>query len=660
MFKPKSHWLAVILFAQPVAADVTLSPLFQDGAVLQRDKPVPVWGDATTGTSVSVSFAGQTKSTTADQTGRWQISLDAMPASAESRTMSVTENGSPALEVKDLLVGEVWLGSGQSNMQWEISQSRQEDQAIAATGPVPLMRLFDVPRTLSHSRQEKVNAKWTPATPDTARKFSAVGYFFGKQLAEELKIPIGIIHSSWGGSRIEPWWAEEGLVGIEELTGTRKDRLTKSPGFPEYDQPFRKYVSSVRDWADAAGKALDTGSAAPEMPKAPELLKLGHAAETGTYQAMIHPLVPYALRGFLWYQGESNNGEGMAYTAKMQALIAGWRKQFAAAEAPFLFVQLAPYNYGDARKFDLPGIWWAQQETLKIPHTGMAVINDIGDVRDIHPTNKSEVARRLALWALADTYGKKDLVKSGPLFSKYKVTDGGIAIGFDHTGGGLTTRDGKPPTLFEIAAIDGVYQPAEAKISEDGKSIILTSTAVAKPDRARFAWSQTAEPNLMNKDGLPAGAFNTHWPNDPTLGRKVSGGKSHQSSNPNPSGWDLGLTDGTWGNNPPSCYATDNSTTFPKTVTVDLGASQLIHVIGYGTPDVGATKTVAVSISEDGKNFTEVGRTEFPAKKATAAQARFAATQARFIRASFIDQHSSQDHYGANYGFLSELEAYTP
>ncbi len=519
MLKFKFYGLVLCFLSQPIAAEVTLSPLFQDGAVLQREKPVPVWGRASNGTSVTVSFAGQKKTTTADAAGRWQILLDAMPASAVSRTLAVTEKGSSAVEVKDLLVGEVWLGSGQSNMQWEVSQSRQEDQAKAASGPVPLLRLFDVPRTLNHTRQEEVAAKWVLATPETALKFSAVGYFFGKQLAEELKIPIGIIHSSWGGSRIEPWWAEEGLVGIKELSATRQDRLMKSPGFPEYDQQFRSYVGSVRSWADVTEKALAAHSSLPEMPKAPELLKLGHTSEAGTYQAMIHPLVPYALRGFLWYQGESNNGEGMAYTAKMQALIDGWRKQFSDTKAPFLFVQLAPYNYGEARKYDLPGIWWAQQETLKIPHTGMAVINDIGDVKDIHPVNKSDVAQRLLLWALADTYGRKDVVKSGPLFSKYKVTDSGIAIGFDHTGGGLTTRDGKAPALFEIAASDGVYQSADAKISENGKTIILTSSAVAKPDRARFAWSQTAEPNLMNREGLPAAAFNTHWPIEPALGR---------------------------------------------------------------------------------------------------------------------------------------------
>jgi len=650
----------ILLLVQPLFAEVKLAPLFQDGAVLQRESPVPVWGRAKAGSKVTVSFGGQTKTTTTDAAGRWLATLDKMPASAEGRMLAVTEEGTPALEVKDVLVGEVWIGSGQSNMQWDVASSRPEDQAIANAGPVPLLRLFDVPRVLNNTRQETVNAKWTPANPQTARNFSAVAYFFGKQLAEELKIPVGMIHSSWGGSRIEPWWAEEGLEGVGEFAELRKSRLARSPGFPEYDNAFRKFVTDIHAWSDDAGKALDSGSTVPPMPQQPPLLSLGHDKEAGTYQAMIHPLVPYALRGFIWYQGESNNGEGMRYSTKMRALIEGWRKQFRAPDAPFLYVQLAPFNYGSNRTFDLPGIWWAQQDALKIPHTGMAVINDIGNVADIHPKNKSEVARRLALWALADTYGKPGIVKSGPLFASYKVTDQGVAIRFDHTGGGLTTRDGKPASCFEVAGSDNAYQPADAKISDDGKWILLTSPAVPKPDRARFAWSQVAEPNLMNKEGLPAAAFNTHWPSDPTLGKKVSEGKPHQSSHPNKYGWTGGVTDGTWGNAAENCYATDETPAFPKTVTVDLGSVRNLHALLYGTPDIGATKTVAVSISEDGQNFTEVGRTEFPARMASRAEARFSPRKARFVRATFIEHHPVQDGYNENFAFLSELEAYEP
>ena len=512
MLKPSLCWPLVLLAAQPAFAEIVPAPLFQNGAVLQREKPVPVWGRATPASTVTVTFAGQTKSATADADGRWLVNLDPLAATAEGRTLTMTENGAAPLEVRDVVIGEVWLGSGQSNMQWAISQSRKEDQELAAAGPVPLLRLFDVPRVLNHARQETVNAAWKPATPETVKSFSAVGYFFGRQLAEQLKIPIGIIHSSWGGSRIEPWWAEEGLEGIDPLAETRARRLARSPGFPDYEKQVAQWIPKVRGWADEAEKAIAAGRPAPAIPAIPELLNLGHNAETGTYQAMIHPLVPFAIRGAIWYQGESNNGEGMDYTTKKRALIAGWRRQFAAPEAPFLFVQLAPYNYGDGRKDALPGLWWAQQKTLEIPHTGMAVINDIGNIRDIHPNNKSEVGRRLSLWAMADTYGRKELVKSGPLYQSHEVTADGIVVRFDHIGGGLATRDGKAPDWFEVAGADGQFHPAVAKISADGSTVLLTSDQVAKPERARFAWNQLAEPNLMNQAALPAAAFNTHWP----------------------------------------------------------------------------------------------------------------------------------------------------
>ena len=505
---------------QSLMAEITLAPLFQDGAVLQRDMPVPVWGRSTPGAGLTVSFGGQTKTCTADANGRWLVSLDPLATSAEGRSLSVSASGETTVEVRDILVGEVWLGSGQSNMQWSIAQSRKEDQEVAASGPVPLLRLFDVPRTLNHQRQETVKAKWTPATPETTKSFSAVGYFFGRELVNELKIPVGIIHSSWGGSRIEPWWAEEGLVGIKELAETRNNRLERSPGFKPYDDRLRKFIVDVRGWSDKATGMMDRGEIPPLPPAPPALLELGHNKQTGTYQAMIHPLVPFALRGFLWYQGESNNGEGMAYTTKKQALIDGWRKQFRNPEAPFLFVQLAPFNYGEPRTYDLPGIWVAQQATLKIPHTGMAVTNDIGNIKDIHPNNKSEVGRRLSLWALADTYGKSGIVKSGPLFNGWKVSPDGIVVTFDHTGSGLTTRDGKAPDWFEVAGADGTYHKAEAVISDDGKSVRVSSPAVPAPERVRFAWSQLAEPNLMNREGLPAAAFISHLPPAPAPAAK--------------------------------------------------------------------------------------------------------------------------------------------
>ena len=491
---------------------VRLAAICSDGMVLQRDQPAAIWGWAEPGGTVTVDFAGRRRTADVDDAGAWAVRLEPVAASSEPRDLVVTSSAGETRTVRDVLVGEVWLASGQSNMQWSISQSRKEDQEIAKAGGVPLLRSFDVPRVLSHTRKDAVGGTWRQATPENAMSFSAVGYFFGRKLAEEVKVPIGIIHSSWGGSRIEPWWAEEGLNGIPELLDTAKSRMGKSPGFPEYDKPFRLYLEQLGEWTKVAAKAMDSGLPVPDMPAAPERLRLGHNAETGTYQAMIHPLVPYALRGFIWYQGESNHGEGLIYTAKMRTLINGWRGQFHAPEAPFLFVQLAPFQYGGDRGDPamLPGIWWAQQEALKIPHTGMAVTNDIGNIRDIHPRNKSAVGERLARWALVDTYGHSGLVKSGPLFSGHETQGQGILVRFDHTGGGLVSRDGKPLSWFEIAGADGQYHPARAEITDDGKSVILTSAAVLEPQRARFAWSHIAEPNLINQEGLPAGAFLTH------------------------------------------------------------------------------------------------------------------------------------------------------
>lgn len=499
-----------LLASHPVLAELSLAPLFRDGAVLQRDLPVPVWGRATPGSKVEVTFAGQSATTTADPGGAWLVTLKPLTASQQGKTMTVNASGQTQVVANDLWVGEVWLTSGQSNMQWSIAQTRAEDQAEAAAGPVAGLRWFDVPRTLSHVRQEHVDAKWSAATPEQARSFSAVSYFFGKILARELGVPIGIIHSSWGGSRIEPWWAEEGLDAIPELAELRERRLQRSPGFAPYDQAFSNYLTQLESWTAQTKRAMQLGLVRPDAPKAPELLQLGHNLEVGTYQAMIHPLAPYALRGMLWYQGESNLGDGMRYTAKMRALIEGWRKQFRVPNAPFYFVQLAPYNYGKRQSAEaLPEIWAAQQAALAIPHTGMAVINDIGNPADIHPRNKSEVARRLSLWALAETYGRSELVKTGPLFAGAEFHADHVKLRFDHIGKGLRTRDGNPPSHFEMATNSGEFVPANAEISADGAAVILRHPDVKPPGQVRFAWSQEASPNLVNSADLPAGAFHS-------------------------------------------------------------------------------------------------------------------------------------------------------
>ena len=451
-------------------AEVSLPSVFNSHMVLQRDKPVAVWGKAAAGEKVTVSFAGQKKETAAGPDGKWTLNLDAMPANATPQTLTV--NGTNEVKFDDVLVGEVWLGSGQSNMQWSVDASDKAQEEIAAAN-FPNIRLYLVPLVSSPTRNDNVNATWTACTPQSVPKFSAVLYFMGRHLHKELNVPVGLIASSWGGSRIEPWTP---LEGFEQVPSQRDNART------------------IRD--------------------NPNNLAHGSQKLVGLYNAMIHPLVPYGLRGAIWYQGESNNGEGMYYLDRMKALIGGWRKVWNQQDLPFYMVQLAPYNYSkkdpatDRAVTSLAEIWEAQAETVKqVPHTGMAVINDIGNVNDIHPRNKQEAGRRLALIALANDYGRKDLVSSGPVYRSHAVEGGKIRVKFDSTGSGLAARDGKPLTWFEVAGDDGKFVEATAAI--EGSDVVVSAPTVAAPKAVRFAFSQIAEPNLINKEGLPAGAFRT-------------------------------------------------------------------------------------------------------------------------------------------------------
>lgn len=495
-------WCAAI----PAMADIKLPAIFSNGAVLQRDQPVNVWGWAAAGKSVKVSFGNQQTETKAAADGTWSLSLKAMAASAEGRPMKVQEVGGNEVTVQDVLVGEVWLASGQSNMEWAIAASQEADKAAATGTPLPQVRMIKVPKKVTHARQEDFVGQWDQATPDKVMGFSAVGYFFARQLHEQLKVPVGIINSSWGGTRIDPWLAEEGFAKVPELADMAKTRASQLPGSPVFDQAMSQYLKNTRAWCDAAEKAMSSGQAIPAQPAAVPLLPL--QSQTGMYQAMIHPVRRYGIKGFIWYQGESNNGEGMLYYHKMRVLIDGWRTQFANPNAPFLYAQLAPFTYN---KPGLPEIWAAQQKALSIPNTGMAVINDIGNVKDIHPRNKSEVGRRLALWAFDRTYGIKQKEVSGPLFRDATAKGSSITVNFDHTGSGLVARDGKALTHFEVAGADGKFQPGVATIAADGKSLSVSSDQIPAPTQVRFAWAETAEPNLMNKEGLPAGAFHSQW-----------------------------------------------------------------------------------------------------------------------------------------------------
>lgn len=478
----RSAFCALILFGvslRPAGADVSLPSIIGRDMVLQRGTACPIWGWAAPGEQVSVEFAGQKASVTAGADGRWQVRLRAMSANGTPQTMTI--RGSNTLTLEGVLVGEVWLCSGQSNMEWSVAQSLNPQEEIAA-GDHPRIRHIKIPHRPSDKPEQNVPSDgWKIASPQTVGSFTAAGYFFARHLQKELDVPIGLIGSNWGGTRIEPWTPPVGFQKVPAL----KDIADKLASFPaKIERP---------DPNDSTKK----------------ITAINHQSPLALYNGMIHPLLPFAIQGAIWYQGESNNGEGMLYFEKMKALIEGWRSLWNRPDMPFYFVQLAPFRYGgDPTR--LAGIWEAQQASLAIPHTGMAATVDIGNVADIHPKNKQEVGRRLALWALAKTYGRPIRVYSGPLFKSAAVEGNKIRIRFDHAGSGLMSRDSKPLSHFTIAGEDGNFVPAEAVV--DGDTVLVSSPQVAKPVHVRFAWHQEAEPNLSSREGLPASPFRTDRP----------------------------------------------------------------------------------------------------------------------------------------------------
>lgn len=486
-------------FAAAASADVRLPNVVGSHMVLQRDKPLPVWGWAAAGEQVTVTLGQANKaSATADAAGKWSVKLAPMPASAEPLEMTV--QGRNTITLTDILIGEVWVASGQSNMEWSVQASDNPQDEISAA-EYPQIRLFHVPKVPSGTPAADVQAAWNVCTAQTIPAFSAVAYFFGREIHKELHVPVGLINTSWGGTRIEPWIPPAGFASQDALQAER-DAIAAARG--GYQEALKNALPPLTAWLDAAQKASAAGTEIPDPPVLPGHPLNSSGAATGLYNGMVHPLVPFAIRGALWYQGESNRGQGMHYHDLMKGLIQGWRNVWDQDEFPFLYVQLAPYKY-DNNVTALPEIWEAQTATLAFPNTGMAVTTDIGNVADIHPRNKQEVGRRLALWALAKTYDKSDLVYSGPLFESMTVDLDQVEVTFRHAGGGLISRDGQPLSWFSLAGEDKKFYPAEATIS--GEKVIVRSPKVQSPVAVRFGWHQLAEPNLANKAGLPASPF---------------------------------------------------------------------------------------------------------------------------------------------------------
>ena len=486
--------LGLLLPVLAGATELKLAGIFGNEMVLQRDIAVPVWGTADPGAEISVAFAGQKVSTRADDKGAWSLKLSPLVASAENRVFTVVATpsadapkpapaaasdgtnapvapeGPKTVELSNVLVGEVWLCSGQSNMeQGIVYKGTNNGEQEANQANFPLIRLRYSKRVAELELQTVFQgSQWQPCSPETIRKgnwggFSAAGYFFGREIHQKLNVPVGLIQSAWGGTRIEPWTTPGGFRSVSGL---------------------EKFVNQKTHLKD--NRATQGTSSA-------------------LYNAMIHPLVPYAIRGAIWYQGESNCGD-IRYADKTRALVQGWRSAWKQGEFPFYFVQLAPFNYGSVPA-RLPISWEQQTRALEIPNTGMAIINDVGNLRDVHPGNKQAVGARLARLALSRTYGVKFADDSGPIFKSARVAGPQkIVVEFSHAVSGLSTRDGKAPSHFELAGKDGIFHPATS-VTLVGNTAEVYSEVLAAPKRVRFAWHQLAEPNLVNGEGLPAGAF---------------------------------------------------------------------------------------------------------------------------------------------------------
>lgn len=494
--------LALCLSTGAIArAALSLGTPFSDHAVLQCDQPLPLWGTADPGEQIVVSFRGQKVKTVAGSDGRWQLELQPIAATAEPAELTVA--GQQSLVLHDIVVGEVWLASGQSNMEWPLNLAYDSAHEIA-TANFPLIRHLKIEHAAGPTPAAFAkNSGWEPASPKTAGGFTAVGYFFARELHRQLGVPVGIIHSSWGGTAIESWLSDEArratpLASV--LEARWKKAVSEWP--PER---VARYPADMAAWrkADAEAKATNTKNPLP-WPQ-PPATDDSSARPGGPHNAMIVPLQPFALRGVLWYQGESNAERAHEYTELFTALIRSWRAAWHQSRLPFYFVQLPNYAGDDPRGAAWAELRHAQQQALAEPDTGMAVAIDGTEPANLHPIKKQEIGRRLALIALGKVY-RREIEWSGPQLTEAVRAGANLRLLFSHAAG-LTLRLTAEPA-FEIAGADHVFHAAVAKL--DGESLAVSSPEASQPVAVRYAWSNAPAAALFNGAGLPAAPFRAH------------------------------------------------------------------------------------------------------------------------------------------------------
>jgi sialate O-acetylesterase len=482
------------------AADLKIAGVFTDHTVLQREQPLPVWGLAAPNDEITVKFASQSKSAKADANGKWLVKLDPLTASAQGRDLIVTA-GDEETRITDVLVGDVWLCSGQSNMHFQMKSVDKAPQEIAAANH-PTVRFFTVKQQFGQQASDDTAGVWKPVSPATAADCSAVACFFGTSLQQKTGVPVGLLISSVGGTRIESWMRPETLAA----TGESAPLIAKWKSVsPEEFETIGKAYSAFQHERDhlhpqAVKAAKAQGKPAPPAPVMPKLRC--HDAPSSLHHGMIAPLQPFAIRGAVWYQGESNSGQAAAYEKLLPAMIADWRSAWG-KELPFLFVQLASYrNTHPSFREAQHRIW------QKTPRTAMVVTTDVGDAANIHPTRKRPVGERLALAARAISYGQ-NVVYSGPVFKGMSIENDRAVLSFTHTGTGLTAEGGALKG-FTLAGPDGKFLPARAVI--EGANVVVTSDKIARPTAVRYGWAMMADGNLYNREGLPAAPFRSDAP----------------------------------------------------------------------------------------------------------------------------------------------------
>lgn len=650
-------------------ADIKLHGLFTDNMVLQREAPIAVYGSGDEGETVTVKLNDNT-ATAKVANGHWKVKLAAMKAGGPC-TMTVT--GKNSITVKNILIGDIWLCTGQSNMAGLLKSYKGEGyanyqhlyQGIPQANPQ--IRLFKLKQDGADTPQYDVvtdkefGANWRPCDEESALQFSCMGYLFGSKLQKEIGVPVGLIYATLGGTRAESWVSRDVLESRPEFKEVLEDFEKVKQNYP---QTLKQFEKTMADWK-AKPAAERKGKRPPKEPLGPDHMK----RPTGLFNFMIAPLQQFTVKGAIWYQGEGNSGRAVQYRTLFPALINSWRQQWGQGDFPFLFVQLAAYRQLNNDPEDTDWAWLreAQTMTLSVPKTGMAVAIDGGHQSNIHPPYKPMVAGRLVASALKVAYGK-DIVASGPTFKQMTVKGNEAVLAFENIGGGLVVKDveldggikvpGNELKGFAICGEDKRFRWAKAVVK--GNTVVVSHPEVAKPVAVRYAWANFPLCNLYNQEGFPAVPFRTDQFEAGNAGKAggIAVGKPFKCSDPIKNGLYGGLTDGDLKDSSKTSWTTTGTIKFPKEVTVDLQGKFTVSQILVHNSAFGGTKTVEVQVSGDGKEFKTVGKTEFKNYTPDVFElSNLNAKSVSFVRLVFPDVHElSFQHKRNGFVFLRELE----